>query len=323
MDTKLILMIIAAAFIVTIALVVFVVVRNNKSYVVIEDEQEEKPKKAKSKAKKKIKNKKNIFEFEDDLNIEETNSNGLINYDNYNMSAKEKQKWALMAMAIAFIASYIFYKSIICSSIFCLIGLKYPEIKKKEIIYNRKQKLLLQFKEALYVISTSLSAGKSVENAFIDAHEDLQSVFSFEKENYILDELLYINRRIKMNQTIEDALEDFANRSGLEDVRTFTNVFIACKTTGGNLKSVTEITSRIIGEKINIKQDIQTMVSGKKFEANMLGVIPFGLILFLDASAPDFLNALYTLPGRLMSTVALIVIAISVLWGRKIMSIEV
>lgn len=323
MNTKLILMIIAAAFIATIALVVFVVVRNNKSYVVIEDEQDEKPKKAKSKSKSKIKNKKNIFEFKDDLNIEETNSNGLINYNVYNMTSEEKKKWALIAMAIAFIAAYIFYRSIIWAGVFCLIGLKYPELKKKDIIAKRKQKLLLQFKEALYVISTSLSAGKSVENAFIDAYDDLESVFDFGNENYILDELTYINRRIKMNQTIEDALEDFANRSGLEDVKTFSNVFSACKSTGGNLKSVTEITSTIIGEKINIKQDIQTLISGKKFEANILGVIPFGIVIFIEASAPEFISSLYTLPGRMLSTVALLIIGIAVLWAQKIMNIEV
>lgn len=319
MSKTLIFAIMAVVLVITIALVAFVIIKNNNSYVVEEEMTESKPKKAKI---NKSKSKKSLLEFEDD-NGEVVNSNGLINYNNYNMSATEKRKWALIAMAIAFVASYIFYRSIIWSGIFCLVGIKFPEIKKKDLIQKRKQKLLLQFKEALYVISTSLSSGKSVENAFIDAHGDLESVFDFGDENYILDELTYINRRIKMNQTIEDALEDFADRSGLEDIKTFANVFISCKTTGGNLKSVTEITSNIIGEKITIKQDIETLISGKKFEANILGVIPFGIIIFLNASAPDFLESLYTLPGRLLSTVALVVITISVLWAQKIMNIEV
>lgn len=318
MNLKLIIIIMAVIVLLTIGLVVFVLMKNKNKYEVIEDEiQETKVKPIK--ASKKIKIKNSLKEE----NIQEVNANGLVNYNTYIMSKKEKLQWSLIGMAVVFVAGYIFYQSLIWSLVFSLIGLKFVEIKRKDIIFKRKQKLLMQFKEALYVISTSLSAGRSVENAFIDAKQDLQKIFDFGKENYIIDELTYISRRIQMNQTIEEALEDFADRSGLEDIRTFANVFIACKSTGGNLKSVTEMTSRIIGEKITTKQDIATLISGKKIEANMLAFIPFGIVLFLKISAPDFIASLYTLQGRMLATVALLVIGISVLWGRKIMNIEV
>ena len=318
MNLKLIIIIMAVIVLLIIGLVVFVLMKNKNKYEVIEDEiQETKVKPIK--ASKKIKIKNSLKEE----NIQEVNANGLVNYNTYIMSKKEKLQWSLIGMAVVFVAGYIFYQSLIWSLVFSLIGLKFVEIKRKDIISKRKQKLLMQFKEALYVISTSLSAGRSVENAFIDAKQDLQKIFDFGKENYIIDELTYISRRIQMNQTIEEALEDFADRSGLEDIRTFANVFIACKSTGGNLKSVTEMTSRIIGEKITTKQDIATLISGKKFEANMLAFIPFGIVLFLKISAPDFIASLYTLQGRMLATVALLVIGISVLWGRKIMNIEV
>ncbi|GKX67430.1 type II secretion system F family protein [Inconstantimicrobium mannanitabidum] len=251
------------------------------------------------------------------------NKEGLINYNCYEMTLIEKVKWSLIAMGVVFICSYIFYNSVIWAGIVSLIGIGYYKIKKKNIISKRKQKLLLQFKEALYIISSSLSAGKSVENAFVDAYDDLKTIFDFGKEDYILQELTYINRRIKINQTIEEALDDFATRSGLEDVVTFSSVFGACKSTGGNLKSVTEITSNIIGEKISIKQDIETLISGKKFESNILTIIPFAIVLFIRISSPDFLEPLYTIQGRLISTGALVIILISTLWGRKITNIEV
>ena len=318
MNLKLIIIIMTIVILLTIGLVVFVLIKNKNKYEIIEDEIQEikvNPIKESKKA--------NIKKSLKEENVQEVNANGLVNYNTYIMSKKEKLQWSLIGMAVVFVAGYIFYQSLIWSLVFSLIGLKFADIKKKDIISKRKQKLLMQFKEALYVISTSLSAGRSVENAFIDAKQDLEKIFDFGKENYIIDELTYINRRIKMNQTIEEALEDFADRSGLEDIRTFANVFIACKSTGGNLKSVTEMTSRIIGEKITTKQDIATLISGKKFEANILAVIPFGIVLFIKMSAPDFIESLYTLPGRIMATGALLVIGVSVLWGRKIMSIEV
>ena len=247
----------------------------------------------------------------------------LIDYNVYEMTMAEKIKWSLIGMAVVFACSYVFYDSVLWSLAASSIGLLYPRIKKKDIIKTRKQKLLLQFKEALYIISSSLSAGKSVENAFIDAYNDLKTIFDYGKEGYILNELIYINRRIKLNQTIEDALNDFAKRSGLEDVTTFANVFCSCKSTGGNLKEVTEITSNIIGEKIGIEQDIETQISGKKFEANILVLIPFIIIIFIRISAPSFIMALYNLAGRLVSTFALLLILLSRLWSNKIINIEV
>ena len=321
MNTKLIIIIMLVIIIITAIVVTFILLRNRKSYIVVDEEinetlNEEKVDIKASKTNKTKKKKK-------DKKIEAVNKNGLVNYNCYSMNKKEKIQWALVGMAVLFVAAYIFYQDIIWALVCSLIGLMFPKVKVKDIINKRKKKLLMQFKEALYVISTSLSAGKSIENAFSDAKIDLETVFDFGEESYIIDELTYINRRLQMNQTIEEALEDFAERSGLEDIKTFANVFNTCKLTGGNLISVIEMTSRTIGEKITIKQDIETLISGKKFEANILGVIPFGIVLFIKISAPTFLSSLYTLPGRLLSTGALLVIAISILWGRKIMNIEV
>jgi len=39
-------------------------------------------------------------------------------------------------------------------------------------------------------------------------------------DTYIIREVEYIVRRLEMNETIEDALEDLAKRSHLEDIQT-------------------------------------------------------------------------------------------------------
>ena len=317
MSLKHIFIIMAIVLLITLVAVVIVIIKSksNEEYEeiineVAIDKQDIKKEKIKIAKKKKV-------------NINPERENFLIDYNEYKMTKQEKIKWAIVGIAIVFGASFIFYRHIVWSALLSIIGIKYVEIKRKEIIKKRKEKLLLQFKEALYVVSTSLSAGKSVENAFIDAKNDLEAIFDYGNEKYIIDELIYINRRIEMNKTIEDALDDFADRSGLEDVRTFANVFSACKRTGGNLKSVTEMTSRVIGEKITTKQDIKTLVAGKKFEATALTFIPFGIILFIQITAPEFISTLYTFSGRLISTGALLVIMIATIWAQKIMDIEV
>lgn len=311
------------AVVVIIVIILVVVKSSNNKYEVIEDDEKtlEKESKTIEKVKKEKKQKKskngNIKPKKIRLNSE------LTDYDEYVMTKQEKIKWSLVGMAVVFCAGYIFYRSIIWAFLLSLIGLKYPKMKNEDIIRKRKEKLLLQFKEALYAISSSLSAGKAVPSAFKDAYSDLQLIFGDGKENYILNELMYINRRIDMNETIEDALSDFGNRSGLEDVNTFSDIFGACTRSGGNLKNVIQKSSQVIGDKIAISLEIKTLISGKKFEARILTVIPFALIFMMKLMAPDLIENLYTFFGRVLATGAIILIGIATLWANKITNIEV
>ena len=79
-------------------------------------------------------------------------------------------------------------------------------------------------------------------------------------------ELEYIIRGISMNNTVESMLQKFAERAHLEDVDNFVDIFVTCKRTGGDLIQVMRSTSNTIGEKIEVKQEIDTMIAGKKFD---------------------------------------------------------
>ncbi|SHK19674.1 tight adherence protein B [Clostridium cavendishii DSM 21758] len=320
MSSTIIILIATLLVIATIFVIVILVVKrkNQYEYEVIEEETEEliennnddkkekkKPKKEKKKSKK-------------------PEWNGLLpNYSFYDMKFQEYIMWSLLAMAVCFGVGYIFYYSIPWAIAISLIGFIYPKFKKKNIIRQRKSKLLVQFKEALYAISSSLTAGKAVPMAFKDSYNDLKIIYEEDKECFILEELQYIIRRIDRNETIEESLEDLAVRSGLEDVETFADIFTSCTRTGGNLKEVIRNSSQIIGDKIEIKQEIETLIAGKKFEAKVLSIIPIALVLFLRVSAPDFMAPLSSISGRIACTAALIVILIANFIAKKIMNIEV
>lgn len=314
----------AVVIVLTIVAITFILIKNKNKYVIEEEKavitDQDKKKSFFIKKENKVTQK----EKKKSEKTKDHEKNGrLINYDEYEMSSKEKVLWALVGMVVIFCVGYIFYKSVIWSVILSLIGIKYKDIKKKDIISKRKQNLLIQFKEMLYSVSSSLSAGKSVDGAFKEAYEDMLLIFGDRKDSYILGELLAILRKLEMNQTLETALQDLASRSGLEDIKTFTDVFITCNKTGGNLTKVIQNSSQIIGDKIEIKQEIEVLISGKKFEAKILTVIPFVLILLMGVMAPDLLKNLYSTMGRMLSTVALVIIGVATLWSNKIMNIEV
>ncbi len=248
---------------------------------------------------------------------------GLIDYDIYVMTRREKLLYICIAGLVIYIVGFIFYRSYLISSLVTPLALIYPRIRTKEIIKKRKNELNLQFKEALYALSSSLSAGKSIEMAFRDCLGDLAILYP-SCDTYIIQELQYIIRRLEMNQTVEEALSDFAQRSHLEDVSNFVDVFITCKRTGGNMIEIIKNTSNVIADKIHIKNDIATMLTEKKFEQKLLNIIPIALILMLSLNAKEYMQPVFnTGIGRIMMTISIVLLGAAYLISKRIMDIEV
>lgn len=143
-------------------------------------------------------------------------------------------------------------------------------------------------------------------------------------ETYIIQEVEYIVRRIEMNETIESALEDLSIRSHLEDIENFIDVFKTCKRTGGNMVSVMRNTSNIINDKIEIKEEINTMLSSKKFEQKVLSIMPVFIIALLSVTTEDYMAPVFNTPiGRIVMTIAMVVIVAGYFISAKIMDINV
>ncbi|MDD2432545.1 MAG: type II secretion system F family protein [Clostridia bacterium] len=250
-------------------------------------------------------------------------SNDLIDYDIYIMSKREWLFNFCLATGFLFLVAYIFYRSILLSVLVIPLAFFYPRLKTKEIIRKRKQELSLQFKEALYALSSSLMVGRSVESAFKESLKDLALLYP-DSQMYIIQEFTYIVRRLEMNETIEEVLADFAQRAHLEDVDSFVDVFVISKRTGGNIVEIIRNTSAIIGDKLQIKQEIETLLAQRKLEQKILNMMPLAMILLLTWTTGDYMEPVFTtLEGRLIMTVAVFLLGLASYLSQKIMSIEV
>lgn len=248
---------------------------------------------------------------------------GLIDYDVYVMSREEKIINIIIAAVVIFAIGYMCYHNIILSVILALVSLKWPKMRVQQKIKKRKSDLSVQFKDMLYSLSSSLSAGKSVETGLKECLQDLKIIYP-DEEAYIIQEITYIVRGIEMNETIEDMFGQFAERAHNEDIENFVDIFRTCKRTGGDMVQVIKTTSQTIGEKIEIKQEINTMISGKKFEFKALMVMPIFLILLLSVSSADYMAPVFnTAIGHIVMTVAIALFAVAYVVGDRIMTIEV
>ncbi|WP_058304343.1 type II secretion system F family protein [Gorillibacterium timonense] len=244
-------------------------------------------------------------------------------YRSYTLSRGEYATAIIAAGLAASLFGYLFYRSIWVSALFFLAGFLYPPHRAARVAEKRRDELSAQFKQALYSLSSLLSAGQSVENAFRGICRDLLLIYP-NPETPIIREMERIVRRMEHGITIEEALSDFGTRSGVEDIMNFANVFSISKRTGGNLVEVVRRSTQIIAEKIEVKQEIAVLLAQKKFESRVLGSAPLAIVAFLSLASPDYMQPLYgNARGAAIMTVCLIAL-FGCLWvSKKIMNLNV
>lgn len=244
----------------------------------------------------------------------------LPDYTVYVLTPLSKMLAILAGGLLLFGIGYLFYHNLLLSLLLVPGGTYAPRLLRDYLRQRRRSALNLQFKQTLFSLSSSLSAGRSVENAFREAVEDLR-MLDPEGGSDMIFELNIICARMEYGQPVEEALQDFSRRAGMEDVERFADVFSVCKRTGGDLVEIVRRTSTIIGEKLDIQQDIAVSIAQKKFEAKALLASPLAMVLFMSLTAGDYMQPMYTGAGIAISTLALGGLFLCYLWTSKIMDI--
>ncbi|MDF2943157.1 MAG: putative rane protein [Herbinix sp.] len=243
-------------------------------------------------------------------------------YNTYRFTRKENIKYILQGTVVIIILGILFYQSFLGILFLSPLIFFYRRSRTKGIINDRKWKLNLQFRDGILSLSAALEAGYSAEHAFEEACMDLKLIYP--ENSLVLNEFRYMINQIHMNITVEKALSDFGERTGIEDILSFSEVFSTAKRTGGDLINVIKITSNIISDKIEVKREIITLIAAKRLEANIMKIIPIMILIYLSVSSPGFLNPLYhNLIGVITMTSFLLCYLGAYLLIDKIVAIEV
>lgn len=243
-------------------------------------------------------------------------------YDEYVLTPVQWGLYGLQGLAVGGLFGYIFYRSAAAFLFFIPLGFLFPMMKKKEHKEKRLEQLNLEFKEGILLLSSFLSAGYSVENAFSSSVREL--VILYGEEGLISKEFRHIESQIRMNRSVEQALAEFAGRSGLDDVKNFAEVFAAAKRSGGELVSIISHTADVIRDKVQVRQEILTMTASKQFEQKIMNIIPFFIVLYIDMTSPGFFNIMYSTGiGRILMTICMAVYIMAYTIAKRIMKIEI
>lgn len=243
-----------------------------------------------------------------------------IDYSTYEMNIKEKIIGYMAGAVAAFIAIQIFFGYLILSGI-CAVATGFAGIKIYRQILKKKRDnvLLIQFRDMLGSISTSIGSGKNVVNSFNDAYQEMQNQFG--DSSYIANELKFIITGLQNNVTIENLLMDFGERSAQEDIQSFAEVFSVANRRGGSIRQIILDTKNVISDKISVELEIQTLISGKKNELNIMILLP--LIVVSQVNTMTAETGGFDIITFIVKIVAIVMFVFAYFIGQKIMDIRV
>jgi tight adherence protein B len=248
--------------------------------------------------------------------------NLISDYDVYYLSTEDLISGALNASVYAVLISIAFYNSVAVLVISIPIAVIFPFFMKQDYIKKRKDKLLSEFKDFLRILKSFLEASYSIENAFALSIKELTMLHG--RDSMMVKEIKAIVSKLKINKPIDLAFKNFADKTHIDDIIDFSEVFIIAKMHGGNISKIIGNTINVINDKIEVKIEIDTVTASKRFEQKLMNLLPFLIIIYMNISSSSFLRPLYTtIEGRLLMTFALVVYFISIVFSKKILQIEV
>lgn len=243
-------------------------------------------------------------------------------YDEYYLSIEDLVVNSLNVTLYIILICVAFYNSFLLLLLTLPLAIIIPFFRKDELIQKRKEKLLSEFKDFLRILKSFLEASYSVENSFLLSVKEMTMLHG--KEAMMVKELKNIVSQLKLNKPIEVVFKKFADKTHMEDIIDFSEVFIISKLHGGNISKIIGNTINVINDKIETRIEIETVTASKIFEQKLMNLLPFLIIIYMNISSSEFLKPLYTtIVGRLLMTFGLIVYYFSVKLSKNILKIEV
>ena len=235
---------------------------------------------------------------------------------------KEYLQYGALYLFLDGCISYLFFCSETAFLLF-LPGIVWFLIEtKKEKKKKRERELKKQFLDGIRLMATTLQAGYSPENALREAVKELKKVYT--PEAYIIQEFEQMEVQIAVSRNLEVLLLDFGQRSGIDDIQSFAEVFMTAKRSGGDLLAIIRNTIACIQQKQETMQEIETCLAGKVMEQKIMSMIPLLILAYMKLASPEFLDVMYgNTAGIAIMGICLGVYGAAYIWGRKIVNIEV
>jgi len=197
-----------------------------------------------------------------------------------------------------------------------VVGLGLPHLVVGYFIGKRTNNFNGNFPDAIELLVRGLRSGLPVTETL--------SVVSEEVPGPVGDEFKGIVERIKIGKTMEDSLQETADRMGIPEFNFFCITLAIQRETGGNLAETLSNLADVLRKRAQMKLKIKAMSSESKASAYIVGSLPFivfGLIYWIN---PEYIGGFFYEERLIVAGVGgLVWMSIGVFIMAKMVSFEI
>lgn len=157
------------------------------------------------------------------------------------------------------------------------VGFGLPHFVVSRMISKRVNKFTTSFPDALDLLVRGLRSGLPISETMI--------VVSQEIPGPVGEEFKLVNERIRIGKSMDQALQETADRLGTPEFQFFCITIAIQRETGGNLAETLANLSNVLRQRAQMKLKIRAMSSESKASAYIIGVLPFivfGMISWIN-----------------------------------------
>ncbi len=205
------------------------------------------------------------------------------------------QQYLLVSLGIfMLVALLVFLKSgapALALVVGLFIGGGLPHLVVNFLVKKRTNQFNVRFADAIDLLVRGLRSGLPVTETL--------AIVSTEVPGPVGEEFKLIIERIKIGKTMEDALQDTANRLNIPEFSFFCITLAIQRETGGNLAETLANLADVLRKRSQMKLKIKAMSSESKASAYIVGSLPFivfGMIYWVN---PGYISKFF-IDERLM-----------------------
>jgi tight adherence protein B len=218
--------------------------------------------------------------------------------------------------AFGFIVATMFTSQPYAPPLAAIGGLLAPIVWLKQRAARRLRRFEEQFPEALDLLSRAIRAGHAFQTAMGMVGDELPAPVgpefkkTFDQQNFGLP--------------LKEALNEFAERVSLLDVRFFVTAVLIQRDTGGNLSEILDNLAHVVRERFKILRQVRVHTAHGRFTGYVLLALPAFLACALMMINPEQMGVLFKeRMGQFMVMGAIVMQTIGFFWIRQVIKIEV
>ncbi|WP_404480629.1 type II secretion system F family protein [Novosphingobium sp. BL-52-GroH] len=171
------------------------------------------------------------------------------------------------------------------------VGAGLPHMALNFFIKKRTNAFTIKFADAIDLLVRGLRSGLPVSETL--------TIVSQEIPGPVGEEFKLVTDRMKVGKTMEDALQETADRLGISEFNFFCITLAIQRETGGNLAETLANLSDVLRKRAQMKLKIRAMSSESKASAYIVGSLPFIVTIMIYWVNPKYIGE-FLVDERLM-----------------------